>query len=167
MVTTELITRTEIQQYKQISDSLDNTKLTQLILEAQEQDLRPLLGESLYTDILINPDDYSDLLNGGSYTYQETTYINVGLKIVLACYVYARNVLFGDVTDTPFGSVFKEEQSSSRVDLKMKQTLYDQNREIAFNYFRNVEYYLYRTENALYKKKTTRRKTGLKITRVG
>lgn len=167
MVTTELITRTEIQQYKQISDSLDENKLTQLILEAQEQDLKPLLGESLYTDLLLNPENYTSLLDGGSYTHQDMTYVNVGLKIVLACYVYARNVLFGDVTDTPFGSVFKEDQSSSRVDLKMKQTLYDQNRDIAFNYFRNVEYYLLRTENALYKKKTSTRRSGMKITRIG
>jgi hypothetical protein len=64
MITTPLITRGEIQQYKQLSNSIHNNKLNELILQAQMVDLLPLLGEQLYYDVLNNTANWSELLDG-------------------------------------------------------------------------------------------------------
>ena len=148
-ITTKWITRTQIAEYKQISKSVYDDKLNQIILEAQFNDLMPLLGEQFFNDIAAKIEasstDYDDLLNGGLYTYQGVTYTNYGLRGVLANYVYARYAMFGDVIDNTFGMTNKLNATESQpISMSAKQTIYQMNQDIAFNYCINVRNFLFR-----------------------
>lgn len=169
---TLLLTRTQIQEYKQISNSIHNDKLNQIIGEAQFHDLLPLLGERLYYAILTDVEDvggvYDDLLDGGTYEYQGITYTNVGLRRVLASYVYARYAMFGDVIDNPFGMTQKLNVNESKpIDYSTKKTFYQMNQNEAFNYWLNVEKYLTRTGETLYTNCGVTRPKSFKITKAG
>lgn len=111
--------------------------------------------------------DYEDLLDGGTYDYKGVTYTNVGLKAVLASYVYARLIMFGDVINTPFGSVNKlNNETSKPVDLTTRKTFYQLNRNEAYNLWLNVERYMARTSFTGYN--TCRKnKNTFKISKAG
>lgn len=169
MITTPLITRNEIQQYKQLSNSIHNNKLNELILQAQMVDLYPLLGERLYYDILNNTSDWTELLDGCIYEYNGVTYTNVGLKAVLAHYTYARYSMFGDVIDTAFGLKEKlNNDVSKQVDYPMKKTLYEHNCNYAFNLWLNVERYIMRNNIEMYFKCSVKSDNkNFRISRIG
>ena len=154
-ITTKLINRVQIRQYKQISNSGYDEKLDQIILETQFNDLRPLLGERLYNDILekvaANDTQYDDLLNGSTYTYQNITYSNYGLRVVLANYIYARWIMQGDVIDNPFGLTQKLNSPQSQpIDYQTKKRLDTLNKNTAYNYWLNVRNFIMRTDLPLY-----------------
>lgn len=156
-----LIDRADIAKYKQISKSVDENTLKQHIREAQENDLKPLLGERLYNTILATPSDYEDLINGHSYEFGGITYINQGLKGVLVYYTFARYTMFGDVTDTPYSMVNKLAGAESRpVDYQFKKSMYTNNRDMAYNVFLTVDAFLRRSGNTLYLQNCTRKSTG-------
>ena len=76
-----LITLADIQALKPISVNINETKaLKPFILEAQEFDLKPFMGDAFYialmTDFDASPSlsTYSDLFNGSTYTYDGETY---------------------------------------------------------------------------------------------
>lgn len=151
MTQTVLISRLEIQNYVQLSSHTNNEVLNGLILQAQIQDIAPLLGEKLFNDLLTSPNNYSALLNGGNYIYDTVSYLNYGLKAVLANYVYARNVMFGGVIDTPFGVVEKLNASESQpISYKTKEALYQLNRDTAFTLWKSVENFLIRTNEPFF-----------------
>jgi len=152
MTTTLLITREDIANYKQISKSTFDDVLNQHIKEAQFEDLRPLLGDRLYNDIIENTSNYDDLLNGGVYTDDNNiTRTNQGLKAVLVYYTDARYKMFGSITDTPFSLVEKLNGNESKpVDYNVKKSLYTMNRQMAYNLWLTVDTYLRATKNALY-----------------
>lgn len=168
MITTKLITRTEIQQYKQISKSIFDDKLNELILDTQFNDLQPLIGERLFNEILNNPTSYTDLLNGGTYEYGGITYQNYGLKAVLAYYIYARYAMFGDLIDNPFGITSKLNVNESKpIDYAFKKNLYQTNRESAYNVWLNVERFLIRTNEHLYRCNLGQAKGTIRISKIG
>lgn len=143
----KLITRSDIANYRQISKTSNDDKLNELILDAQMLDLQPLLGERLYNKILSNPSDYTELLEGGSYNYQNASYTNYGLKMVLAYYAYARYVMFGSAIDTPFSLTEKLNPDSRPVETSSKKTTWHLNRESASQIWENVSNYLIRTKH--------------------
>ena len=143
---TLLISRIDIAQYRQISDTVYDNVLNQHIIDAQFNDLQKLMGIDFYNDLIRNYGDvkYTTLLEGGTYTYQGVTYTNVGLKAVLVHYAYSRYVLFGGQTDTPFGYVEKLNNDSQQVSLEGKKTISKMNEQVAFNYWENVNLFLER-----------------------
>lgn len=161
-----LITRNEIAKYRQISKSPNDAKLNEMILDAQMLDLQPLIGESLYNKILSSPEDYNDLLEGGSYEADGIDYTNYGLKMVLAYFAYARHIMFSSVTDTAYSVVEKLNDNSRPADVSSKKTIYSLNREAAFQLWENVQHYLIRTKHPdfIHCKKTTA--TGLRFKKI-
>lgn len=165
-----LISKEEISNYRDISRGVKDDKINPFIDDAQFQDLRPLLGERLYYDLVKNSEDqkYVELLDGGEYEYNGFTYNNPGLKKVLAIYTYARYVLFGSFTDTAFGFVQKTTQDSQAVGDSQKRNIHTQERNTAFNYWievaaflnRNSETYTYWSSNSCKKRK------GIKISKI-
>lgn len=184
MLTTPWITRAQIAQYKQISKSVYEEKLTQITLESQFNDIMPLMGERFYNDFnewlilyLANNSashpsnaQYTALLNGGLYTYLDTTYTNYGLISVLSNYVYARYAMFGDIIDNPFGMVNKLQGNESvPISMSAKQTLYKMNQDMAFNYWENVRKYIIRNATLfpLFQNCFVSDKGKSKITKIG
>lgn len=149
---TYLITRNDIAQYRQISKTPNDDKLKEMILDAQLLDAQPLLGETLYNKIIAAPEDYTELLEGGQYQYNDVTYTNNGLKMVLCYFAFARNILLGSAIDTPHSVVQKlNEGTSQPVDYQTKKSIYGINRDAAFQLWDNVHNYLIRTNNPDYR----------------
>jgi hypothetical protein len=146
----KLISRADIAQYKQISKTVYDDVLDSFIIQAQIQDIAPLLGEMLFNDIVNNPTNYNDLLNGGSYTVGANTYQNYGLRAVISHYTYARYIMFGSVTDTPFSLVEKLNETSRPASDSQKKSIWQLSRDDAFGYWRSVENYLIRMKIPLY-----------------
>ena len=145
-----LINRADFESnYRNITQSnYNNGNLNQHILDAQFTDVQKLMGLDFYNDLVRNYTDaeYVSLLDGGIYTYQGITYTNVGLKAVIVFYAYARYILMGSQTDTPFGYVEKQDQNSVQVSHNQKQAMFKMNQQTAFNYWENVRLFIDRNK---------------------
>lgn len=162
------ITLAGIQQFKQVSNSVYKDKLNQIILETQFEDIQPLIGEDFFYKIDSDLVGYTDLLDGSTYEYNGVTYVNVGLKAVLANYIYARLAMFGDVIDNPFGMTTKLNVNESKpIDLATKKTFYNSNRQYAYNLWLNVEKFMVRTKLVGYNSGCTTKPNTFKISRIG
>jgi hypothetical protein len=141
-----LITITDIQKYKPVSSNTNTAKkIDPYILEAQMLDLRKILGDALYFDLVKNwpvpegePTDmsvyYTDLMNGKEYTHQGISYTFSGLIPVLAYYAYARYAADSSTEETATGMVTKTNQFSTPVSEKTIARKVDQARSAAFSY---------------------------------
>lgn len=146
----KLIQWETIAKYKQISESVPDEILDQFIHTSQLTDVMPLLGERLYNDILINTEDHTELLDGGIYTHNDVTYINYGLKAIIALFVNARYVYFSSIVDTPTGHVQRETNYSTPAPETTKKSMWLENRKEAFAFWESVKSYLIRTEYPLF-----------------
>jgi hypothetical protein len=141
-----LITKQTIQQYKQVSKSVSDDLINPHILEAEFLDLKPLLGEDLYADLVANTGDskYIDLMEGKVYTCNGKNYSFNGLKSVLSNFAYARYVVFSSFIDTPFGLVTKSNQDSQPVGGSDKRMMGKAAEQAAYSYFNEVRDFLNR-----------------------
>lgn len=169
-----LIDREDLQRYKQISPSNNNDKLNQTIIETQLEELKPLLGEKLFNAVLsdvrtsgsTDGSTYTNLLNGGNYTYNGNEYYNPGIKVVLANYVYGAYIMWGDVIDNPFGATRKLNNNSEPIDMATKKSLYIKSKNFAFNLWNEVRRFLILTEEPLFNTKCSQRVGGFKLRKV-
>ena len=163
-----LVTIAKVQQFKQVSNSINTAKFNETVLQAQMTELYPLLGEELYYDLINNIGDYTDLLTGGIYTYQGITYTNVGLESVISHYWYAYHSFYGDQVDTAFGLREKlNNDVSKQVDASMKKTMFELNCRYAYNLWLNVERYLIRTNNPLFRCSAKPKMRNFRISKIG
>jgi hypothetical protein len=166
-----LINRTDIQVFRQISNSVYDDVLNQHILDAQFVDLQDLMGMDFYNDLIRNSAsvENTSLLDGGTYTYNGITYTNVGLKAVLSHYAYARYIMFGSQTDTPFGFVEKSTQESNAVSEGGKKTMFKMNQQTAYKYWENVVAFLNRkaVDYPLWKNGCIQTKSTFRISKIG
>jgi hypothetical protein len=174
---TPLITLTDIRSIKSISLNLNQDKeLVPNIIEAQEYDLRPILGDNFFLDLV---DDltaspslvlYSDLWNGSEYTYGGERYKHEGIKTVLAYHAYARYLSGANIQSTATGFVHKTNQYSERVDDKSISRLIAQARSAAQVSESRVREFLNRNSSdyPLWKGvKTKGYSSGMKIRSIG
>ena len=143
----QLINKTDISQYRQISASVKDAKINPFIADAQLLDLLPLLGEKMYYDLMANPTNYVDLMNPKAYQYNNQTIESPGFKIVLCHFAYARYIMHGSQTDTPFGMVENIYQDGNHVSRTDKKEIYKQSQNVAMQYWGPVEVYLNRNIN--------------------
>ncbi len=146
---TLLISLSDFTPYKAISANINATKkLEPYILEAQEFDLRPILGEELYNavvaDFELSPplQNYSDLFNGSSWTISGHTYKHEGLIPALCYFAYARYKLNSNTEDTAFGTVVKRNNESEPASDKAVARQADQARSGAMAYVNRVIHFL-------------------------
>lgn len=164
----KLITRSDIAKYRQLSKTPNEDKLNEMILDAQIQDLAPLLGEKLFNKLLTVPEAFEELLSGGIYEKDGISYTNYGLKMVLAYFAYARYIMFSSLIDTPFSVVEKLNSDSRPAEASAKKTVYTLNRDNAFQIWDNVKNYLIRTSYADFNAcKTIANTGGLRFTKIG
>jgi len=117
---TRLITIDDIREFKQLSANTDtNSKVKYQILEAQEFNLRPILGESLYLDLISkfesqfdNAENYKKLFEGGEYAYNNKTYTFGGVRAVLVYYAYSRIIQDIDINVGAHGLTRKVDEFS-------------------------------------------------------
>lgn len=119
---TQLITIDDIREFKQLSSNTDvNSKIKYQIREAQEFDLRGLLGDDFYHDFVSKFENqfdgatnYETLFNGGTYEYNDKTYSFAGIRAVLVYYSYARIIQDLDINVGPHGLTRKIDEFSER-----------------------------------------------------
>lgn len=91
------------------SKASDDIAIRLLIEETQVREIKPMLGEKLYMDLLKNPTltdsgrNYPKLLEETEYTYDSITYTSAGIKAVMYLLVEAKYRRFGQDFSTPSG----------------------------------------------------------------
>jgi hypothetical protein len=87
-----LVTRNDIEDFFPIGKNVDNARLLQHVLRAQQSDLKPWIGSELYFQFVENFTDaiYQKLYNGGSYEYQGNNIYFGGIRQLLCSWAYAR-----------------------------------------------------------------------------
>ena len=167
-----LITITDIQEFKPISKNTDtDKKLNPFILEAQEFELRPFLSDQFYMELLNQfkaspqfPNSaYDDLFNGSTWTSGTQTYQNPGLKVVLVYYAYAKYLNRANTNSTAFGMVAKNNPDSTPLTDKRLANLVYQAESGAKAYENRVKFFLDCNSNdyPLYNCGTQNKKTGV------
>lgn len=122
----------------------DEDKAIRCIAEAEVTYLKSTLGDELFLRLKKeNEDEHTELMNGGEWIDRNgRKYYFSGLKTALAYYAYAKIVRSGDLIQTRFGSVVKDESYSSPADLKAKMQVYNECFEIGDTTMKEVCHYL-------------------------
>lgn len=144
-MTTKLITVNDIKSIKSISDNIDNVeRLDPYIIEAQDLDIRPFLGELLFYDIATNPSTTPNakLLAGGTYIDDTYTLFFDGLKIAIAYFAYARFIANQGINITRFGIVKKLVDNSEAISQETVSHLAGNARSVGQAYLVQVERFL-------------------------
>lgn len=126
-----------------MSVHVDEDKIETYIRESESIDIKSALGDALYLDVKENPEKYKLLLDGGIYEDKcGEKKIFMGIKTALAYYTYARIVKNGDGNVTRYGFVHKEDEYSSRPDIKEKVMAYNDAFSIADRYLKECVRFL-------------------------
>lgn len=139
-----LITTLEVADLsRSMSVHVDENKIDTYIRESESIDIKSALGDALYLDVKENPEKYKLLLDGGIYEDKcGGKKIFMGIKTALAYYTYARIVKNGDGNVTRYGFVHKEDEYSSRPDIKEKVMAYNDAFSIADRYLKECVMFL-------------------------
>jgi hypothetical protein len=147
----KLITATDIATLYPISANINEQKaIDPFIIQAQEFDLKPFLGDPFFLAIYADFPDldiYSDLWNGCTYQWGSYNYVHAGLKSYLISCAYARYLVKANSTATPFGIVQKETPYSSPTDPKILAMNIQQVKSASVGYLSQVEDFLFRKAN--------------------
>lgn len=167
----QLITTLEVSALsRSMSVHVDEDKIETYIRESESIDIKSALGDALYLDVKEHPEKYELLLDGGTYEDkcgEKKTFM--GIKTALAYYTYARIVKNGDGNVTRYGFVHKEDEYSSRPDIKEKVMAYNDAFSIADRYLKECvmfledkkeEYPLYRGSGKIKANRTVYRVLG-------
>lgn len=126
-----------------MSVHVDEDKIETYIRESESIDIKSALGDALYLDVKENPEKYELLLDGGMYEDKcGEKKIFMGIKTALAYYTYARIVKNGDFNMTRYGLMQKEDEYSSRPDIKEKVMAYNDAFSIADRYLKECVRFL-------------------------
>lgn len=172
-----LIGLSDFGDYKHITSNLNaSIKLDPYIREAQEFDLRPLMGTEFYLalceDFEASPSlaTYEDLFNGSEYTIGGVKHQHNGIKAALIYFAYARYIPGGQVNSTPFGLVQKLNQTDSQpVSDKIIARLVQQARSGAESYWSRTHKFLLDNINSypLYRYPRKPKSGGMRFISVG
>jgi hypothetical protein len=143
-----LITTSDVRTYApELSAGVADAKVRTYIDQAEIKDVRPEIGSAFWVAIVTTPASYTDLLDGGNYTYAGKTYNNPGLKEVIARYTFARYARYGATTDTPFGMLVKQNPDAREISKAEKDAIYYENRQIAYEQWTHVRAFLSRNSS--------------------
>lgn len=128
-----------------MTGKVDEDKLNAYITEVEQMNIKPVLGDKLFYELLEKgegKDDYETLLNGGTYTDNNNNLCSLaGLKKTIAYFVYAQNLMSGDFQATRYGTVFKNDDYSSHISSKERSDAYNNTLEVANHYLKECVRY--------------------------
>jgi hypothetical protein len=121
-----LISVSNISEFRPMAKEIPADRITPYIQEAQQFDLKRLLGDPLYLDFLAKFDssvdpqytNYQNLLNGVNYTYGNLTLANPGLIGYLSYSTLVRFYNNNQINATRYGLVQKTNDQSQPLDWK-------------------------------------------------
>tara|TARA_R110000744_G_scaffold3563_1_gene13477 strand:+ start:46 stop:561 length:516 start_codon:yes stop_codon:yes gene_type:complete len=143
-----IINKGTVQAYLQVAEGVDKKNFKRFVYEAQFIDLRELMCEAFYNDLVSNYTEaiYQNLLVGGSYTFEDKTYYYEGLEICLSYFSYARFISESNIQSTSFGMVRKNSQESERASQRELEAIAQKNTERALLLFQSTKLFLDRNE---------------------
>lgn len=143
-----LITKAIVEKYVQVAIGVSEADFERYLREAQEFDLKPLVCEEFYFDLIKNKDTapYDKILTGQEYTHEEKPYYHEGLEAVLSYFAYARFVLKSSAVSTTHGVVQKTTPNSQPLSHSEKKDIYYSSRQDANTLFESVAKYMDRKE---------------------
>lgn len=145
-----------------ISDKVDNDKLLSYIFETERLNVKPLLGDKLFSEVIkfigSKSEDASDrfyqLVNGGEYEDRNGEYhMFSGLKIAMSYFVYAQYVMDGDFQLTRAGVVIKDNAYSSHISSKERSDCYNNALSAANGFLDEVKTFIKCKFSEYYKKR--------------
>ncbi len=145
-----LINKNDFKEFKQLSKGVDIERIEQYITEAQDIDIRSLICDEFYFDIIKNWQEpaYQKLIHGETYTDADNIEREYkGLKTVIVYYAYSRYCMRGSVVDTGFGMVQKTSESSQPISGTEKRDMRDSSIQTALRYWMDVKKYLEEKES--------------------
>mgnify|MGYP000010403074 CR=1 FL=1 len=140
-----LINKNDFKEFKQLSKGVDIERIEQYITEAQDIDIRKLICDDFYFDIIKNWQEpaYKKLLHGETYTDADDIEREYkGLKTVIVYFAYSRYCMRGGVVDTGFGMVQKVNENSQAISGTEKRDMRDSSIQTALTYWVDVKTYL-------------------------
>lgn len=139
-----LISIEDIKKYFDIANGRNEKEINKYIQEAQMFEFKQLFPEKFFNDLLKNKNEtnYSELLDGKEYEYDDFNYSFEGLKAVLAHFTYSIYMLKGNMKDTSFGLVNKNSNQSDPVDFKERNTWSHSYKKQADMLWQDVKNYL-------------------------
>ncbi len=139
-----LITVQDFIGFRDVSKKVDADRVEECIDLAESSDLYDILGD-FYFDVVKNFEapNYSDLMDGSEFNYQGYDFTHLGLKNVLADFVYSRFVYTSNFQLTAFGSHVKTSQNSQPVDSRLLDKISKQAQIDGGNKFKIVQKYIY------------------------
>lgn len=139
-----LITKSTVAAKLQIAIGYDDAEFNSFIDQAQEFDLKPLLPENFYYDLVAGraSDPYKKLIDGGAYAYDARNYDFQGLASVLAYFTYARFVMNSSAVSTSHGIVVKKTPVSEPLPIEERKNIYYAKRGEAKAMFDDVRKYI-------------------------
>ena len=150
-----LITTQELRTLGRPIGKVADDKLTAFISEAEQLHIKPILGDELFLSLLEEMEkeegaeknaDIQMLLSGGSYktdegTDDEAIHSFMGLKVAMSYFVYAQNLMVGDIESTRYGSVIKNGDYSNHVSSKERSDAYNNTMDVAKSYLKECVTY--------------------------
>jgi hypothetical protein len=131
-----LVTKSDLSDYKYVADSVKNIAVwPQYVSEAQLFDVRPWLGDALLNEIVTQANTSPDsltalndkLLDGGTYVFEDTTFMFQGLKAAIIYYAFARFTSKSSYNYTQAGITVKDSDLSTPASDKAIQRLQTEN----------------------------------------
>jgi hypothetical protein len=140
----KILTVNELQSFKDIGEKPDAKKVNPIIEQAQITELKDLLGQHFYFDVLSNLEasNYQDLLSGSSFTCNGISFYQDGLKALLADYFMSKYVLQVNTNFTPFGATVKQSESSLPADRNSLKDISTQQLQLAGSRWETIKMYL-------------------------
>lgn len=161
-----LITLQDIKAVRPTAE-LDNVRWQPFATEAQDQDVKPILGDALYYQLMTTPaaTAYAELLNGKTYTYNGETIYFEGIKPLIVYFFLARFIQNNAINITRFGVVSKVINQSQPVDAQVIRQVVNEMKSNAQTYKNDVERFLCQnpTTYPLYKGSNSNINTSFKM----
>jgi hypothetical protein len=139
-----ILTATEIKNYKDIGNKIDENKINGIIEQAQLIDIKALLGDRFYFDVINNLNNpiYQPLLDGCSFTYFDISYTHDGIKALLSDYFMSKYALSINTNFTPFGATTKAPQDGEIADRNSLKDISTQQTQLAGARWEIIRLYL-------------------------
>lgn len=145
-----LITVQNIAEFRPISSLIPADRITPYIQEAQQFDLKRMLGDPFYVDFMARYDQnadskytvYQELLNGKSYLWNGLTYEHPGLIGYLSYMTLARFYNNNQINASKYGLVQKTADNSTPLDWKAIASAVAELRSNALNFQVDIRQFL-------------------------